>query len=718
MRWRELASRVRRLKGSGVLFRGGGSRSRAEKSSRAATEKDSRPLSLDVLAAARAVAADGDRRVLLPTDSARESKDPRTLKIGLFGNIANNAYIFVKCLRRQGFDAELVVEDGWFDAFLLNRPFWEDVEAECSDYEEGLTHEGRWTPPECVRRVAYDAALHARYQGRYSAIPEVQQLYRETFGVELPDDRALLLAQFMGHWPYLQAMRQYDVIQFSGASISMAPFCPRPYVVFPTGGDLFISPFEETAPGLLFRAAYRNAAGIAVCEVNYPEYLDRVAPGQPRYFVPMMVDTETYCPGEEPEIRSRWQDAVGGEHFALGVCRQSWQWKGNDRLIRAFARFQERPEGNSWRLVLMGWGPDLEKTRQLIRQLGLETKVVWERLCSKPLLRMRQRAADLVADQFVMAGYGTSVLESMAAGKPIVMAAADPAAGRHFIAPPPFVGAASEDEILAALCRMSDPAVRKAQGEKSLAWVRNQHGFDRVAEDYVTGLWRSRMGLQPVRDAADGLESHPTEDVPEVLWNGLLKLHHARREEIRAKYARSLPLADELVDRWERARFLGFGEGSSVYDSALVIGDVKVGSHTWIGPQCLIDGSGGLAIGSHCSIAAGVHVYSHDTIDWALSGGQAPYRRQATRIGDACYIGPHAVIAAGAHIGNHCLVGALSLVKRDLPDGSVAVGCPARIVGSVAIEPDGQVRIHYHDLPSPVRGRGAGNEGAPNHDQD
>ena len=91
---------------------------------------DAEPFELRLLTAARAVAAGGDHRVVLPTDTARAQKDPRELKIGLFGNIANNAYIFAKCLRRLGYDAELVVQEGWFDAFLLNRPFWEDVEAD------------------------------------------------------------------------------------------------------------------------------------------------------------------------------------------------------------------------------------------------------------------------------------------------------------------------------------------------------------------------------------------------------------------------------------------------------------------------------------------------------------------------------------------------------------------------------------------------------------
>ena len=142
----------------------------------------------------------------------------------------------------------------------------------------------------------------------------------------------------------------------------------------------------------------------------------------------------------------------------------------------------------------MGWGPDLEKTRRLVGQLGLESKVVWEPLSSKPLLRKRQRAADLVADQFAMPGYGTSVLESMAAGKPIVMAPADRSTDSYLDEPPPFVGATNEEEILAALSRMSDPAARAARGQESLAWVRSQHGFDRVGPHYADGLWSAWHG--------------------------------------------------------------------------------------------------------------------------------------------------------------------------------------------------------------------------------
>lgn len=186
-----------------------------------------------------------------------------------------------------------------------------------------------------------------------------------------------------------------------------------------------------------------------------------------------------------------------------------------------------------------------------------------------------------------------------------------------------------------------------------------------------------------------------SEESDRNLFKGIFRLHERLREHMRDKYQRSVSLADELTDRWERARYLGFGVGASIYDSALVIGDVHVGEKTWIGPQCVLDGSGGLTIGRYCSVATGCQIYSHDTVEWALSGGRAPYRKRPTQIGNACYLGPHSIISAGTTLGDHSLVGALSLIKGDIPAHSIVVGIPARVVGQVCIELDGSVRLVY-----------------------
>lgn len=145
------------------------------------------------------------------------------------------------------------------------------------------------------------------------------------------------------------------------------------------------------------------------------------------------------------------------------------------------------------------------------------------------------------------------------------------------------------------------------------------------------------------------------------------------------KFNRVLPLGELFVDRWEKAELLGFAEGSSIYDSAVVLGNVKVGKHTWIGPNVILDGSGGLEIGEYCSVSAGVQIYTHDSVNWAISGGKKPYEYARTKISDHCYIGPNTIIQRGVEVGKGCIIGANSFVNRDIPPNCKAYGNPVII---------------------------------------
>jgi acetyltransferase-like isoleucine patch superfamily enzyme len=94
----------------------------------------------------------------------------------------------------------------------------------------------------------------------------------------------------------------------------------------------------------------------------------------------------------------------------------------------------------------------------------------------------------------------------------------------------------------------------------------------------------------------------------------LVRLYEGLRDDVQARWKRDLPLEELLFDRWERAANLGFGDGTSIYHSSYVFGEVSVGRNTWIGPLVLLDGTGGLTIGDNCSISTGVQIYSHDTV--------------------------------------------------------------------------------------------------------
>ncbi len=182
---------------------------------------------------------------------------------------------------------------------------------------------------------------------------------------------------------------------------------------------------------------------------------------------------------------------------------------------------------------------------------------------------------------------------------------------------------------------------------------------------------------------------------PQRFADLLRETYLAADERLRNHFQRSLPFQDALFDRWERAKRLGFSEGASIYNSASIFGDVVVGAATWIGPNTLLDGTGGgISIGAYCSISSGVHIYTHDTVLWALSGGTLQHKRAPVRIGDCTYIGSQSVIAAGVSIGSRSVVAANSFVNADVPEATIVGGTPARKIGTVVGE-GAQVRMLF-----------------------
>lgn len=157
-----------------------------------------------------------------------------------------------------------------------------------------------------------------------------------------------------------------------------------------------------------------------------------------------------------------------------------------------------------------------------------------------------------------------------------------------------------------------------------------------------------------------------------------------------------LPSNELLYDRWEKARFIGAGEGTSIYDSCALFGKVTIGKNTWVGPFTLLDGSGGeLIVGDHCNISAGVQIYTHDTVKQCLSGGKQPKAESSTHIGDRCYIGPMTIISQGVTIGQCSVIGANSFVNRSFPDYSIIAGSPAKKIGEVLVDEEGNITFDY-----------------------
>lgn len=181
-----------------------------------------------------------------------------------------------------------------------------------------------------------------------------------------------------------------------------------------------------------------------------------------------------------------------------------------------------------------------------------------------------------------------------------------------------------------------------------------------------------------------------------VTLEALRQIYDTLREDMKKRWNRYVPVGELLQDRWSRSQSMGFGEGSNIYDSAIVIGNVKVGKKCWIGPNTYLDGMGSLAIGNHVTIGVGSTIFTHTSAERDLSGGEYPAITGDTTIGDHVFIAPHCVIEMNANIGDHSVIMSHSVVKWPVPAYSIVHGSPARLIGKVIIEKGTRPSLRYN----------------------
>lgn len=130
------------------------------------------------------------------------------------------------------------------------------------------------------------------------------------------------------------------------------------------------------------------------------------------------------------------------------------------------------------------------------------------------------------------------------------------------------------------------------------------------------------------------------------------------------------------------------------HEQSWIIGEPSIGEGTWIGAFTVIDGSGGLTIGDGCDVASGVHIYTHSSALRCVSGREYPtVDRAPVSIGNRVFIGANAVINMGVTIGDESIVGAGSVVTKDVPARTVVAGSPARVIGTVDLSDPTHPRV-------------------------
>ena len=144
-----------------------------------------------------------------------------------------------------------------------------------------------------------------------------------------------------------------------------------------------------------------------------------------------------------------------------------------------------------------------------------------------------------------------------------------------------------------------------------------------------------------------------------------------------------LLIAKKLRAFWARRIAKKVGANVNIERNAVFGPLLEIGHDSGVGINCELYGP--VVIGENVMMGPEVIVYTsghkYDRIDIPM-GEQGDDDVKPVIIGNDVWIGRRVIIMPGVKIGNGCIIGAAAVVTKDIPDYSVAVGVPAKVVKS------------------------------------
>lgn len=278
--------------------------------------------------------------------------------------------------------------------------------------------------------------------------------------------------------------KQFDVVQGYSTDGAWPLLANQPYVAY-EHGTLRALPFGRNSIGRLTATVFMGAEHVFVTNLDCLEPAEKLGISQDR-FTPL---PHAFNDRRLSEFRNLHRDLKPPDDRVIFFhpARQDWLdpdpslIKGNDRLIRAFARINRaRPTAI---LRMIAWGRDLAASRDLVVSLGIEDKVQWLAPLQKQDLWKAYLSSHAVLDQFVLPSFGGVTFEALALGCRVLTNVDTAAAQRFFSKAPPVYSVSSEEEIASALERIIlDPSDAGGVGDAGADWIRRYHSAERIVE--------------------------------------------------------------------------------------------------------------------------------------------------------------------------------------------------------------------------------------------
>ena len=164
----------------------------------------------------------------------------------------------------------------------------------------------------------------------------------------------------------------------------------------------------------------------------------------------------------------------------------SWE-KGNDILIEGMARAVQ--EGINLAAVFVEWGKTVPESKALLAELGLEKRVMWVKPMNSANMARYIDACDLLADQFFLGAFGSTMPRALALGKPAMIYLDEDIHRWCFPEMPPIINTRTSEQVFEGLKHAyEDQEWFHQLGEQGKKWYQTYHSNviirDRLIEFY------------------------------------------------------------------------------------------------------------------------------------------------------------------------------------------------------------------------------------------
>lgn len=307
-------------------------------------------------------------------------------------------------------------------------------------------------------------------------------------------------------------IKKADVVFCTGAIAGICFILRKPYIYFCTGSDLdqyaqygcdifekisnisikrkIVQPLKK----LLYRTAIKKAQITIIAPYQFSDLKTLGYKNMAFFPHPLDLDFIDFNIINRSKYSEKIQQEFNVEWIFFSSTRQVWNtelskendYKGNDKVIRAFKYFLDKTHEARSKLFLIDKGADVDMSKDLIHQLELDDYVIWLQPMNRKRLIEFYAGAHVCFDQFSRGCLALCAIESMACGSPTISYIGE----QNDLVPfykdaPPVININDPEQIGIFMSKIIyDEEYRHELEVKSFQWVKNNCSYEKISDSF------------------------------------------------------------------------------------------------------------------------------------------------------------------------------------------------------------------------------------------